>query len=167
MNIASFKKFDTLNGTGIRHTLFVSGCTHRCNGCFNPQAWNKSFGEAFTRETERMIIDAFRDAPIRMSGLSILGGEPFESAEDLLPFIKECKREFPDMNIWTWSGYTFEELVKDKSKKELLQMCNVLVDGRFILEQKDLTLKFRGSSNQRVIDVPSSLLVNQAITLNF
>lgn len=159
MNYADFKKFDTLNGQGIRHSLFVSGCSHRCKGCFNAVAWNPNYGKKFTEETEEMILASFRNTPVEMSGLSLLGGEPFENMEGLIPFLKKFKKEFPNMTIWCWTGYVWEDLIGT----EMLEMIDVLIDGKFMLEQKDLKLKFRGSSNQRIIDVKKSMETNSIV----
>ena len=165
MYYADFKQLDTVNGQGIRQSLWVSGCTHYCKGCFNPQAWNFKYGKEFTKETEEMVLDSFRNAPVKLSGLSLLGGEPFENVEGLLPFLKRFKEEFPDMTIWCWTGFTFGDLLctTDKKTREMLHMIDVLVDGKFIEEQKDLTLKFRGSKNQRVIDLKKSFALYRII----
>lgn len=152
MYYADFKQLDTLNGAGLRHSLFVSGCTHKCKGCFNVKAWNFVFGKEFTEETEEMILNAFRNAPVKMSGLSLLGGEPFENMDGLVPFLKKFKQEFPDLTVWCWTGFRIEDLLGT----EMLDMIDVLIDGKYIEEERDLTLKFRGSRNQRIIDVKKS-----------
>ena len=151
MYYADYKKCDFVNGTGIRNSLFCSGCNHHCKGCFNFPAWNFEFGTLYTQETEDMIIADLKNPYI--TGLSLLGGEPFEHTETLTKLVKRVKLECTDKNIWVWSGYTLEEILQCPSKKEMLSYCDVLVDGKFILEQRDLTLKFRGSRNQRIIDV--------------
>lgn len=161
MNYADFKKLDTLNGEGIRHSLFVSGCSHRCKGCFNAVTWNKDFGKPFTEETTEMIIQAFKDSPVELTGLSLLGGEPFENAEGLSDLVDLFAYTFPDKDVWCWTGYTFEQLcekaMSDEHVCRLLMKIDVLIDGKFELPLKDLKLKFRGSSNQRIIDVQKSL----------
>lgn len=167
MNYADFKKFDVLNGEGVRHSLFVSGCSHRCKGCFNASAWNKNYGAVFTDETEEMIFQAFEESPISIAGLSLLGGEPFENVQGLLPFLLKFTTKYPDKNIWCWSGYTFEQLwalaTVDDDVLMMLSMIDILVDGKFILEQKDLKLKFRGSQNQRIIKVKDSIATGKAV----
>ena len=158
---ADFKQYDTLNGEGIRHSLFVSGCSHKCKGCFNAVAWNKEYGKPYTEETTQMIIKAFKDSPVELTGLSLLGGEPFENVEGLVDLVDQFTQEFTDKDIWCWTGYTFEQLCEmSKTDSVLLRMLlkiDVLVDGKFEIDQKDLKLKFRGSSNQRIIDVQGSL----------
>lgn len=164
MNFGEIKNCDIANGLGCRVSLFVSGCTHHCKGCFNAQTWDFNFGEKFTEKTENYILDLLKPSYIR--GLSLLGGEPFEpeNQEVLYPFLKKVKNLFPDKTVWCYSGYLFEEIVGDKKarcttdiSKEMLSLIDVLVDGRFIESQKDIRLKFRGSSNQRIIDVQNSL----------
>jgi anaerobic ribonucleoside-triphosphate reductase activating protein len=159
MNYADYKKFDFLNGEGVRHSLFVSGCTHHCEGCFNAPAWNFNFGKEFTKELEDTIIKDLQDS--RIQGLSLLGGEPFDNTEGLTPLLKRIKEESQCSDIWSWSGYTFEYLLENK--REMLEIVDVLVDGRFEIKQKDLTLKFRGSSNQRIVDVKESIKQNKTV----
>ena len=149
MNYAEIKKVDIANGPGVRVSLFVSGCRNHCKGCFNPETWDFDYGRPFTRETEDEIIEALR--PSWIQGLSILGGEPTEeeNAAVLLPFLKRVRAVLPDKDIWLYSGYTYE-MLRDK---EILTLVDVLVDGPFLLEQKDAGLAFRGSRNQRIIDL--------------
>jgi len=149
MNYAGIKKVDIANGPGVRVSLFVSGCRNHCKGCFNPETWDFSYGKPFTRETEDEIIEALR--PSWIQGLSILGGEPTEEENEavLIPFLKRVRAELPEKNIWLYSGYTYEMLQND----EILTLVDVLVDGPFLLEQKDAGLAFRGSRNQRIIDL--------------
>ena len=147
MNYCGLKKNDIANGEGVRVSLFVSGCRNHCIGCHNPEAWNFSFGKSFTKETENEIIGSLR--PSWIQGLSVLGGEPCEEENEavLIPFLRRVKETFPDKNIWLYSGYTYEMLQGD----EILQYVDVLVDGPFLLEQRDISLAFRGSGNQRII----------------
>lgn len=149
MNYAEIKKVDIANGPGVRVSLFVSGCRNRCKGCFNPETWDFDYGRPFTRETEDEIIEALR--PSWIQGLSILGGEPTEeeNAAVLIPFLKRVRAVLPDKDIWLYSGYTYEAL----RDKEILTLVDVLVDGPFLLELKDAGLAFRGSRNQRIIDL--------------
>ena len=162
MNYATIKWADVANGPGVRVSLFVSGCTHRCPGCFNEEAQDFSYGKPFTDVEEEQILEALAFGPIR--GLSLLGGEPFEpdNQRALLPFLRRVKEMYPQKEIWCYSGYTLEELWKDSRARcectdEMLSLIDVLVDGPFILAQKDLNLRFRGSSNQRILNVPASL----------
>ena len=149
MNYAEIKKVDIANGPGVRVSLFVSGCRNHCKGCFNPETWDFDYGRPFTRETEDEIIEALR--PSWIQGLSILGGEPTEeeNAAVLIPFLKRVRAALPNKDIWLYSGYTYEVL----RDKEILTLADVLVDGPFLLEQKDAGLAFRGSRNQQIIDL--------------
>ena len=149
MNYAEIKKVDIANGPGVRVSLFVSGCRNHCKGCFNPETWDFDYGRPFTRATEDEIIEALR--PSWIQGLSILGGEPTEeeNAVVLIPFLKRVRAALPDKDIWLYSGYTYEAL----RDKEILTLADVLVDGPFLLELKDAGLAFRGSRNQRIIDL--------------
>ena len=164
MHYATIKKNDIANGTGVRVSLFVSGCTHHCKNCFNPETWNFNYGTPFTEETENEIIEALK--PDYIKGLTLLGGEPFEpeNQKSLLPFIKKVKAIYPNKTIWGYSGYTLDGELLEKSSRahcdctrELLENIDILVDGEFKEEFKNLSLKFRGSSNQRIIDVQKSL----------
>lgn len=163
MNFAQIREYDVANGPGIRVSFFVTGCTHRCYNCFNPEYQDFNFGDIWTKDTTKMIINYLNKDQI--SGLSIIGGEPFQNAKDLTLIIKDIKKEV-NKDIWVWSGYTFDEIIDDQVKKELLEEIDVLVDGRFVERLKDLTLKFRGSSNQRIIDVKKSL-ENDKIVLHY
>ena len=149
MNYAEIKKVDIANGPGVRVSLFVSGCRNHCKGCFNPETWDFDYGRPFTRETEDEIIEALR--PSWIQGLSILGGEPTEEENTavLIPFLKRVRAVLPDKDIWLYSGYTYEAL----RDKEILTLVDVLVDGPFLLDLKDAGLAFRGSRNQRIIDL--------------
>ena len=147
MNYGTIKKTDVANGPGVRVSLFVSGCRNHCRGCFNPETWDFSYGGPFTRETEDRIIEALR--PSWIQGLSILGGEPTEEENEaaLIPFLERVREELPDKDIWLYSGNTYESL----RGRRILELADVLVDGPFLLEQKDAGLAFRGSRNQRII----------------
>jgi anaerobic ribonucleoside-triphosphate reductase activating protein len=147
VNYCGLKKTDIANGEGVRVSLFVSGCRNHCVGCHNPEAWDFSYGQPFTIETENEIIEALR--PSWIQGLSVLGGEPCEEENKkvLIPFLKRVREKLSEKDIWLYSGYTYELLQSD----EILQYIDVLVDGPFLLEQKDISLAFRGSRNQRII----------------
>ena len=160
MNYADIKKVDVANGPGVRVSLFVSGCTHRCEECFNPETWDFSYGAPFgAAEVEKILILL---SPDHIRGLSLLGGEPFEPENQgaVLELVTQVREKLPEKTIWCYSGYRFEELaagsVGDHSRK-LLEGIDVLVDGPFVLSKKDLGLRFRGSSNQRIIQVSPSL----------
>ena len=163
MNYAQIKNNDIANGPGIRVSLFVSGCTHRCPGCFNEEAWDFSYGKPFTQETVDMILGML--APDRVRGLTLLGGEPFEPQNQgpVLELLRQIKSRYPDKSIWAFSGYLFDRdilsgrLGDREVTMEYLSYLDVLVDGPFVMAKKDLNLRFRGSSNQRLIDVPASL----------
>lgn len=147
MNYCGLKKNDIANGDGVRVSLFVSGCRNQCIGCHNPEAWDFSYGKPFTAETENEIIEALR--PDWIQGISILGGEPCEeeNAAVLLPLLQKIWWEIPEKDIWLFSGYTYEML----RGEEILRYVDVLVDGPFLLGQKDVSMAFRGSRNQRII----------------
>lgn len=163
MNFATIKFNDIANGTGVRTSLFVSGCTHKCKGCFNSEAWDFNYGEPFTKEIEDKIIKSLDSDFI--DGLSLLGGEPFEpeNQKALYPFLKRVKEIYPNKDIWCYTGYLFDkELLNDSRAKtditlDMLSLIDVLVDGRFIESQKNISLNFRGSENQRIILVKQSL----------
>jgi len=170
MNYANIKNCDVANGEGVRVTLFVSGCTNRCEHCFQPETWDFNFGEPFTKEVEDKILDMLK--AVYINGLTLLGGEPFEPQNQhaLLPFVKRVRKAYPDKNIWAFSGFTYDELLSDGSHPrcevtdELLSLIDVLVDGRYVDALRNLSLKFRGSSNQRVIDLKKTK-ENGAVTL--
>lgn len=160
MNFAQIRKYDVANGPGIRTTIFVTGCTHKCHNCFNEEYQDFNFGDPWThKETDEVIEDLKLD---EVKGLTILGGEPFQNEVDLLRLVRDIKKEV-QKDIWIFSGYTYEEILKDQDKKKLLEECDVLVDGRFVEALKDLSLRFRGSSNQRIIDVQKSLESNKVV----
>lgn len=163
MNYADIKIADVANGKGVRVSLFVSGCNHHCKGCFNAQAWDFNYGKEFTeKEIDKILEDL--DHPY-VSGLSLLGGEPLEysNQKGLLPLVKKVKEKFPDKNIWCYTGFDFEKDVigrmakNSETTRELLNYIDVIVDGKFEEDKKDLKLQFRGSSNQRILDVKESL----------
>lgn len=171
MNYAVIKKTDVANGTGIRVSLFVSGCTHRCKGCFNSEAWDFEYGQPYTDETRREIMEALDHSYIR--GFSILGGEPFEPENRLtvLDIVKTVREEYPDKDVWCYTGYDYEkDLLKwiadgRAEVRELLEQIDVLVDGEFVEEKKNLRLPFRGSENQRLIDVKASLAAGKVVLM--
>ncbi|MCI8546539.1 MAG: anaerobic ribonucleoside-triphosphate reductase activating protein [Clostridia bacterium] len=172
MNYADIKKVDVANGEGIRVSVFVSGCNHHCEGCFNKCAWDFNYGNKFTEKNINEVINYLDHEHI--SGLSLLGGEPLEYAnqEGLLPLVKKVKEKFPSKNIWCYTGFDFEkDVVKNMARnnettKELLNYLDVVVDGKFEKDKKNLKLKFRGSTNQRIIDVKESLKENKVVQID-
>lgn len=163
MYYGGIKDCDVANGPGVRVTLFVSGCTNHCVGCFQPQTWDFCYGEPFTGETEERLLRMLRPAYIR--GLTVLGGEPFEPENQraLLPFLRRVRRELPEKDIWAFTGFTWETLMREGSHprceatEEMLSLLDVLVDGPFVLSKRNLMLRFRGSENQRLLDVPKTI----------
>ena len=162
MNYCNIKNCDIANGTGVRVSLFVSGCRNHCKGCFQKETWDFSYGEKFTKETEDKILEML--APTYINGLTILGGEPFEEENQraLLPFVKRVRAAYPEKDIWVFSGYTLEEMLTEGMRPrcevtdEFLSLIDILVDGRFEEDKKNISLKFRGSENQRIIDLNKS-----------
>ena len=182
MNYGEIKTCDIANGEGVRVSLFVSGCTHHCKNCFNDVAWDFGYGKPFTEETEEMLLKARE--PDFVDGLSLLGGEPFEPENQrvLLPFLKKVRERFPKKNIWCYTGYLFDKELLGESRArcectdEMLSLIDVLVDGEFVQELYSVALAFRGSENQRIIDVKKSLetgeivwhdLVSRGISMKF
>lgn len=168
MNYGEIKFYDIADGTGVRTSLFVSGCRNCCEDCFNRETWSFSYGKPYTQETENAIIESLK--PDYIAGLSILGGEPFEKENqpEVLKLVARAKKECPDKSVWIYSGFTFEELLggsraSGQTAEEILKLADVLVDGRFDKTKKNISLKFRGSENQRVIDLKPSLLQKKAI----
>ena len=188
MNYASIKKTDIANGVGVRVSLFVSGCTHHCKGCFNPETWNFEYGNPFTEEAEEELLEALK--PAHITGLTLLGGEPLEpdNQRELISLLRKVKERFPDKTIWCYTGYTLEQdlwgeedtgnvgdgfgesFVEETAGKarceiteEFLGFLDILVDGEFMMEQKDIRLKFRGSANQRILDMKKSMKERRAV----
>ena len=169
MNFATIKKHDVANGVGVRVSLFVSGCTHRCKGCFNAEAWDFAYGSPYTAQTEEEILAALR--PGYIAGLSLLGGEPFEPCNQraLLPLLRRVRADYPQKTVWCYSGYLYDSELQPggrahcEATDEMLSLIDVLVDGEFVEQLKDLKLRFRGSSNQRIIDLPASRAAGRVV----
>ena len=166
MYYADIKRFDVANGPGVRISLFVSGCTHRCKNCFNEEAWDFDYGQPFTQQTMDTIIEMLRPSYIR--GLTLLGGEPFDPKNQaaVVELLRQVKKELPEKSIWAFSGYLFDrDMLSGRigDVTEYLSYLDVLVDGPFVLAKKNLSLRFRGSENQRLIDVPASLREGEII----
>lgn len=172
MNYATIKWFDVSNGPGVRVSLYVSGCRNHCKNCFNPETWDFGYGEPFTREVENSIIKGM--IPDYIKGFTLLGGDPFEpeNAEVLAPFMERLREQFPEKSFWCFTGYDYEaDLLTGKkgdldTNMRILNCLDVLVDGRFVEELKDLNLLFRGSSNQRIILVKQSLKTDEVVLWN-
>lgn len=169
MNYATIKNCDIANGPGVRVSLFVSGCRHHCKGCFNAIAWDFDYGEPFTQDTIDRILNML--APKHIKGITLLGGEPFEPENQpaIVELLRQIKAKFPEKSVWAFSGYLFDEdilagkLGPWEITQEYISYIDVLVDGRFVEEKKDLSLRFRGSSNQRIIDVRASLAAGEIV----
>lgn len=169
MNYAEIKQYDVANGTGVRVSIFVSGCTHHCKHCFNEETWDFNYGRPFSETEVHQIVEYLK--PDYVAGLSVLGGEPFEPSnqEGLLPLLQAVKKEYPEKDIWCYTGYLFDKQIledmcgKSEVTRQMLSCIDILVDGRFVEEKKNLKLRFRGSENQRIIDVKKSLEQGQVI----
>lgn len=169
MNYATIKPTDVANGPGVRVSLFVSGCTHHCRDCFNEEAWDFAYGEPFTGEVQEKIFCMLDHEYI--TGLTLLGGEPMDprNQEALLPFIRQVRERFPEKTVWCFTGYDFDREIlgnmvpQSPVTRELLPLIDVLVDGRFVAEKRNLMLKFRGSENQRVLDMKASLIAGHGV----
>ena len=164
MNYAQLRHFDVANGPGVRASIFVSGCRFNCKGCFNKEAQDFNYGNKFNKETEDKFMEYIKDDNVK--GVSILGGEPLMQTMDdsLLNLLKRIKKE-SNKEIWMWTGFVYETAILDEKRKEILDYVDVLVDGQFVNSLHNPTLKWKGSSNQRVIDVPKSLKENKIITI--
>lgn len=171
MNYSGIKSFSIENGTGVRVSLFVSGCRNRCKGCFQPETWDFSYGEEFTSEVENAILEDL--SPDYIKGLTLLGGDPLEeeNQEALVPFLRRVQERYPEKDIWAYTGYILDrDLVPGGRKytkytEEMLSLIDILVDGPFVESLKNLSLTFRGSENQRVIDMNASRKYNKIIVL--
>ena len=169
MNYAEIKNCDIANGPGVRISLFVSGCTHHCPGCFNQVAWDFDYGHPFTQQTIDQILEMLKPGYIK--GLTLLGGEPFEPENQgaIVDLLRQIKEKYPEKSIWAFSGYLFDRDILSgrlgnwEITKEYLSYLDVLVDGPFVEAKKNLSLRFRGSENQRIIDVPASLAANRIV----
>lgn len=156
MNVAGINFESIADGVGVRVVVFVSGCLHNCKGCHNPTSHSFTVGRPFTPELQEEIVDYIIKTPF-ITGITLSGGDPMYSAAELVPFVERVRRELPHISFWIYSGFTFEQILDDPEKLALLKLCDVLVDGEFILEQRDITLAYKGSTNQRIIDIQASL----------
>ena len=163
MHYAKIKYFDVANGPGIRTSLFVSGCSNHCKGCFNPETWDPNYGNEFTDEEIEKIIESVDD---NIAGISILGGDPLEIYNLIMvkKLITEFRKKFNfEKDIWLWSGYTIENIINDRNKWDVVKDVDVLVEGPYVEKKRNLNLKFRGSSNQQIIDIQASQTFNTCI----
>ncbi len=161
MNYGQIRKYDVANGEGIRTSIFVTGCNHHCKGCFNEEYQDFDFGDKWTDKETREVIEDLKLPEV--SGLTLIGGEPMEHPRELREIVEKIKSEV-DKTIWIYSGFTYEKILEDEEKLALLKECDILVDGLFIEKELDLSLRFRGSRNQRVIDIQKSL-ANGEVTI--
>lgn len=169
MHYGNIKSFSIENGVGVRVSLFVSGCRNHCKNCFSPQTWAFDYGQPFTEETKKELLEEL--APDHISGLTILGGEPFEpeNQKEILPLLRKVRQALPHKTIWMYTGFTFEELTGDSRgncgelTREIFSCIDVLVDGRFVEEKKNLRIRFRGSENQRIVDMKETLRTGQVV----
>lgn len=175
MNYSGISECDVLNGTGFRVVLFVSGCSHRCYNCQNPKTWDKNFGHPFTEKTKQYIFNCLDKDYI--DGITITGGDPLHenNLDEVLKLVQEIRSSFPNKTIWLYTGYSYQKIFRGESscisqeglnnfkRREIIKLCDVVVDGEYIDEQKDLTLKWKGSKNQNVIDVKQSLVQNKMV----
>ena len=169
MHFGAIKETDIANGPGVRTTLFVSGCTHHCRGCFQSETWDFSYGEPFTEETEERLLALLSRGHIQ--GLTLLGGEPMEPVNQavLLPFVRKVRERLPEKDVWCYTGYLLDRDLWGEGAAvcpetgEFLSLLDVLVDGEFVEAERDLSLTFRGSRNQRIIDVPASLSAGEVL----
>lgn len=175
MNYSGISECDVLNGTGFRVVLFVSGCSHRCYNCQNPKTWDKNFGHPFTEKTKQYIFNCLDKDYI--DGITITGGDPLyeNNLDEVLKLVQEIRISFPEKTIWLYTGYSYSKIFRGQlsclsqdglnnfKRREIIKLCDVVVDGEYIDEQKDITLKWRGSKNQRCIDVKQSLTQNKVV----
>ncbi len=172
MYYGAIKNCDIANGAGVRVTLFVSGCTNRCPGCFQPETWDFCYGSPFTAETEESIMEML--SPDYINGLTLLGGDPFEPENQraLVPFLRRVRERYPQKDIWAFTGFVYEDICRPGSHShcevtdDMLRLVDILVDGPFILAQKQLGLRFRGSTNQRILDLNETRRVGTAVIWN-
>lgn len=164
MNICGYYPESINEGSGVRAVIYISGCLHRCPGCFNPRTWNFDYGEKFDQSRQQQILNDLHDNPL-LQGITLCGGDPFFSALALIPFVSRIKQELPHLDIWAYSGFTYEELLQRSDATALLSLIDVLIDGPYQQDFRDVSLAYRGSSNQRFIDVQNSLFSHQTILI--
>lgn len=165
MNLCGYYSESINEGPGVRAVIFLSGCRHGCPGCFSPHTWSFRAGVPLDEPKQEELLRDMTANPL-LQGVTLCGGDPFFSADELMPFVRRIRERMPQLDVWSYTGFTFEELLRaDKPVLELLELCDVIIDGRFEEACKDLTLLYRGSANQRIIDVPRSLAAGAAVPL--
>ncbi|MCP3795011.1 anaerobic ribonucleoside-triphosphate reductase activating protein [Paenibacillus sp. CH40] len=164
MNLCGYIPESLNEGYGLRTVVFISGCRHACPGCFNPESWSFRAGEPFTPQRQQEVIRDIMENPL-LDGLTLCGGDPFFSAAECSQFVRDFREACPDRTVWAYTGFVYEDLLTDPERQELALLCDVIVDGRFVEQQKDLTLPFRGSRNQRLVDVKASIQAGYAVSL--
>lgn len=162
MNVSGINFESIADGEGVRVVVFISGCLHNCKGCHNPASHSFTAGQPFTSDLQDKIVAYIKNTPF-ISGLTLSGGDPMYSAEELIPFVQKLRSEVVGVTVWIYSGFLYEEIKQNEEMAELLKQCDVLVDGEFVLEQRDITLAYKGSQNQRIIDVQKSITDNKII----
>lgn len=162
MNVSGINFESIADGEGVRVVVFISGCLHNCKGCHNPASHSFTAGQPFTSDLQDMIVAYIKNTPF-ISGLTLSGGDPMYSAEELIPFVQKLRSEVDGVTVWIYSGFLYEEIKQNEEMAELLKQCDVLVDGKFVLEQRDITLAYKGSQNQRIIDIQKSINDNKII----
>lgn len=162
MNVSGINFESIADGEGVRVVVFISGCLHNCKGCHNPASHSFTAGQPFTSDLQEKIVAYIKNTPF-ISGLTLSGGDPMYSAEELIPFVQKLRSEVDGVTVWIYSGFLYEEIKQNEEMAELLKQCDVLVDGEFVLEQRDITLAYKGSQNQRIIDVQKSITDNKII----
>lgn len=162
MNVSGINFESIADGEGVRVVVFISGCLHNCKGCHNPASHSFTAGQPFTSDLQDKIVAYIKNTPF-ISGLTLSGGDPMYSAEELIPFVQKLRSEVDGVTVWIYSGFLYEEIKQNEEMAELLKQCDVLVDGEFVLEQRDITLAYKGSQNQRIIDVQKSITDNKII----
>lgn len=163
MNVSGINFESIADGEGVRVVVFISGCLHNCKGCHNPASHSFTAGQPFTSDLQDKIVAYIKNTPF-ISGLTLSGGDPMYSAEELIPFVQKLRSEVDGVTVWIYSGFLYEEIKQNEEMAELLKQCDVLVDGEFVLEQRDITLAYKGSQNQRIIDIQKSM-TNKKIIL--
>ncbi|MDY7991715.1 anaerobic ribonucleoside-triphosphate reductase activating protein [Paenibacillus polymyxa] len=164
MNLCGYIPESLNEGYGLRTVVFISGCRHACPGCFNPESWSFRAGEPFTPQRQQEVIRDIMENPL-LDGLTLCGGDPFFSAAECSQFVRDFREACPDRTVWAYTGFVYEDLLTDQERQELTLLCDVIVDGRFVEQQKDLTLPFRGSRNQRLVDVKASIQAGYTVSL--
>ncbi|MDY8044889.1 anaerobic ribonucleoside-triphosphate reductase activating protein [Paenibacillus polymyxa] len=164
MNLCGYIPESLNEGYGLRTVVFISGCRHACPGCFNPESWSFRAGEPFTPQRQQEVIRDIMENPL-LDGLTLCGGDPFFSAAECSQFVRDFREACPDRTVWAYTGFVYEDLLTDQERQELALLCDVIVDGRFVEQQKDLTLPFRGSRNQRLVDVKTSIQAGYTVSL--